>query len=60
MSDYEKRTKPKYKTPTVVALGEIAKGVGYCTAGTAALTGYCSAGSVVGGSGAYCTAGTGF
>lgn len=47
MSDNEKRIKPKYEAPTVVALGEMAKGYGVpdCTAGYAAGT-YCTAGSV--------------
>jgi len=35
MSDNEKRIKPKYEAPTVVALGEMAKGSGACSAGYA-------------------------
>jgi hypothetical protein len=37
MSDNEKRTKPKYESPTVVALGGIAKGSGLdCSPGSSA------------------------
>jgi hypothetical protein len=35
MSDNEKTTKPKYESPTVVPLGEMAKGSGACSAGSA-------------------------
>jgi hypothetical protein len=34
MTANEKKTKPKYETPTVVALGELAKGAGACVAGS--------------------------
>jgi hypothetical protein len=34
MSKEEKRTKAKYEAPTIVALGELAKGAGACTAGS--------------------------
>ena len=34
MSDNEKRTKPKYETPIVVDLGELARGAGACTGGS--------------------------
>jgi hypothetical protein len=55
MSDNEKRTKPKYEAPTVVPLGELAQGTGYCSAGSV-VDGYCSAGFAA--SGGYCEAGT--
>jgi hypothetical protein len=68
MSDNEKKTKPKYEAPTVVHLGGLAQGAGfcfpgsnpagidsYCTGGTAA-TGYCDNGSAPGG---YCATGAG-
>jgi len=65
MTDNEKKIKPKYETPTVVALGEMARGAGYCSSGSsvdgycsagfAAVGGYCSAGTIVSG---YCRAGT--
>jgi hypothetical protein len=35
MSDNEKRTRPKYESPTVVALGEMAKASGACSVGSA-------------------------
>jgi len=34
MSDNEKMTKPKYEAPTVVALTELARGAGACSAGS--------------------------
>jgi len=34
MSDNEKRTKPKYETPTVVPLGGLARGTGTCGNGS--------------------------
>ena len=70
MSDNEKRTKPKYETPTVLPLGEMAKGSGaddctstgyaaisYCTTTGSAAGSACSAGgtALVGA----CTAGDG-
>ena len=33
MSD-KKKTMPKYETPTVVALGELARGIGTCGSGS--------------------------
>ena len=33
MSKKDERTKPKYEAPIVVALGEMARGAGACTAG---------------------------
>ena len=33
MSDNEKKTKPKYKTPTVIDLGGLARGIGACGSG---------------------------
>ena len=65
MSKKDEKTKPKYEAPTVVPLGEIAKGSGAddCTAGYAAAS-YCTAGSVAvtactdgGAAGTACTAG---
>ena len=63
MSDNEKRTKPKYEAPIVVALGELATGAGdcidgasdstNCTAGEGTL-GHCEAGSAAL---TYCVAG---
>jgi hypothetical protein len=44
MSDNEKRAKPKYEAPTVVALGELAKGAGACVAGSADAS--CTAGGL--------------
>ena len=34
MSNRDERTKPTYETPTIVALGALARGAGACTAGT--------------------------
>jgi hypothetical protein len=34
MADGEKRTNPKYETPIVVSLGELAKGIGACGGGS--------------------------
>ena len=46
MADDEKRTKPKYEAPTVVALGGLAQGRGAnCEAGGSANPGYCTAGT---------------
>jgi hypothetical protein len=45
MSDNEKRIKPKYEAPIVVALGGLAQGTGYCAAGSSADPGYCTAGA---------------
>ena len=56
MSDNEKRTKPKYESPTVVALGEMAKGAGAICVGGSSADGYCTVGSTASGSG-YCSAG---
>jgi hypothetical protein len=44
MSGNEKRTKPKYEAPTVVPLGGLARGTGYCAAGSSPSEGYCTAG----------------
>jgi hypothetical protein len=55
MSNKEKSPKPKYQTPIIVHLGELAFGRGYCEAGSNPSEGYCSAGSVA--SYGYCTAG---
>jgi hypothetical protein len=32
MTKKDERTKPKYETPTIVPLGELAKGIGTCAA----------------------------
>jgi len=41
MPENEKRTKPKYEAPTVVALGGLARGAGVdCAAGSSANPGY--------------------
>jgi hypothetical protein len=44
MSKKDEKTKPKYEAPIVVPLGELARGVGYCAAGSSASDGYCTAG----------------
>jgi hypothetical protein len=44
MSDKEKRIKPKYETPTVVPLGEMAKGSGACGTGSNVVAPACSPG----------------
>jgi hypothetical protein len=54
MSNNEKGAKPKYETPTVVALGELAKGAGACSAGSGD-TVDCTAGGLAANA---CTAGT--
>lgn len=54
MSENEKRTKPKYEAPIVVALGGLAQGTGYCEPGSIAPIGYCTAG---GAAASACTAG---
>ncbi len=54
MSDKKARRKPKYKSPVVVPLGELSRGIGYCAAGSHASPGYCSAGP---GAATACTAG---
>ena len=46
MSGDDKRTKLKYETPTIVVLGELARGVGYCAAGSGPGEGYCTAGNL--------------
>ena len=56
MSEDEERTKPKYEAPTVIALGGLPKGTGYCAAGSI-VDGYCSAGTAA--PGGYCSAGEG-
>ena len=56
MTDDKKKAKRKYKTPIVIDLGALARGIGYCAAGSSASSGYCSAGP---GAGAACTAGPG-
>ena len=55
MSNRKSREKPKYETPTLVPLGNLAQGTGYCSAGSNASLGYCSAGYAAQ---AACTAGT--
>ena len=54
MSDTEKKTKPKYEAPTVVPLGDLAKGAGACTAGSGDSSTCSAGGSAV----TACTAGT--
>lgn len=56
MSDHERqiKPKPKYEAPTVVALGDLARGAGACSAGSAD-TDTCTAG---GAAMTDCTAGT--
>ena len=46
MSDNEKKTKPKYEAPTVVPLGGMAKGAGYCAIGSGDTTDYCTSGGL--------------
>jgi hypothetical protein len=58
MSDQNPKEKPKYESPVLVPLGEIAKGSGVCAAGTAALnttTGNCFPGATV--AAVFCSAG---
>jgi hypothetical protein len=43
MLDDDKRTKPRYETPTIVVLGELARGAGACTGGNSD-TDTCTAG----------------
>jgi len=45
MSDDQRKTKPKYESPTIVTLGGLAMGEGACTAGTGD-TDACTAGSI--------------
>jgi hypothetical protein len=68
------QNKPKYESPILVPLGEIAKGLGLCgsngsgdadgctsvgsSAGRAGVSGYCTEG--INARGDYCSAGTGF
>jgi hypothetical protein len=52
MSDQNKKTKPKYESPTVVPLGDLASGSGACTAGSGD-SGACTAGGLA----STCTAG---
>ena len=44
MMDDKKKAKRKYKTPIIVDLGGLARGIGYCAAGSSADPGYCTAG----------------
>ncbi|MBL0226567.1 MAG: hypothetical protein IPQ16_13650 [Geobacteraceae bacterium] len=67
MSDVNQRNKPVYETPTVIALGGLARGTGYCAAGSGATDDYCTAGLAAGTActegglaPAACTAGTSF
>lgn len=54
MSNNEKTGKPKWEAPTVVALGELARGAGACVAGTSDAVD-CTAGGAAQNA---CTAGT--
>jgi hypothetical protein len=56
MLKQEAKGKPKYESPAVVPLGEMAQGTGYCAPGSNAADSYCTAGTVAG---TACTAGTG-
>ena len=53
MSDQNAREKPKYESPTLVPLGEMAEGSGACTAGSGD-TDTCTAGGLAA---TACTAG---
>ena len=55
MPNQNDKGKPKYESPTVVPLGELAQGTGYCAAGSNTPGDYCTAGTVAGSA---CTAGT--
>ena len=44
MSKKNASKKPKYESPTVVPLGELAQGSGYCRAGSHPSTGDCTGG----------------
>lgn len=46
MSEQKSTKKPKYETPTVVPLGGLAQGIGYCTSGSSANPGYCTTGHI--------------
>jgi hypothetical protein len=48
--------KNAYQSPIVMDLGRLARGSGYCAAGSSPATDYCEAGILA--SGGYCTAGT--
>ena len=56
MSELKAKRKPKYESPVVVPFGELARGTGYCAAGSGAIGDYCTAGTLAG---TACTAGTG-
>ena len=55
MPDKDGRTKPKYEPPTLVPLGELAKGSGDCAAGSSVGTD-CTVGGTAAG---ICVSGTG-
>ena len=59
MSDQKIKGKPKYESPVIVPLGEMAKGSGACTVGSSPFAGVCVIGSSVAGGGgaAVCVAG---
>jgi hypothetical protein len=46
MSDQNATGKPKYESPIVVPLGEMAKGSGVCTTGSSVVAPSCTAGAV--------------
>ncbi len=54
MSNLKPKEKPKYETPTIVPLGGLAQGTGYCAPGSSADPGYCTAGHTAASA---CTAG---
>jgi hypothetical protein len=44
MSDQNAKGKPKYESPVIVPLGEMAKGSGVCSTGSSVVTPSCAAG----------------
>ena len=66
MADQNFKKKPKYESPIIVSLGDLAHGIGYCEPGSNADPGYCTAGNIAASAcsaggyalGAACSAGT--
>jgi len=54
MSNQSTKGKPKYESPTIVNLGDLAQGNGECRAGSGASVGDCTGGS---NAATYCTSG---
>ena len=58
MSEKDVKGKSKYESPVLVPLGEVAKGSGACTPGSAGTGAACTAGGAVGVNPINCTAGS--